>query len=52
MQLSWHWKASASDKAALIAAFKAPEEEASDKAALIASQNTSSGADDGGFCGH
>jgi len=52
MQLSWHQKASASDKVSLIATFKAAEEEASDKAALIASQNTSSGAADGGFCVH
>jgi len=41
-----------SDKAALIAAFKAAEEEVSDKVTLIASQNTSSSAADGGFCGH
>jgi len=38
----------ASDKAALIAAFKAADEEA----ALIASQNMSSGAADCGFCCH
>jgi len=50
MQFSWHQKASASDKAALIATFKAVEEEPSDKTVLIASQNTSSGAAGGGFC--
>jgi len=52
MQLLWHQKSSAFDKVALIASFKSAEEETSDKAALIASQNTSSGVADGGFCGH
>jgi len=52
MQVSWHRKASASDKVVLIQGFKATEEEASDKAVLIAFQNTSSGAAGGGFCGH